>query len=148
MNDKRKRGSLARRLAREFHEYVADFRQLLASLQSVEGFVAMLLIAVIAVLVVGWFIFGLGFDRLLSAAVSLGASRPTACREASDAHAVALVIGGVVFALVALLAVGEMMRLIDRVRRGAQAQAGKVLWPALVMLVLGLGGMAMMRAWC
>jgi uncharacterized membrane protein YidH (DUF202 family) len=148
MGDKKKRGGLRRQLAYEVHEYFADLRDMFSSLKSVEGMVALFLIIVVIGLAVGWFILGLGFDRLLSVASALGVSRPHVCRDVDDVHGVFLVIGGVVFLLLAVLAMGEMMRLIDRVRHGQPARPSAVLFPTLGMLFFGLAGMAMMRFWC
>jgi uncharacterized membrane protein YidH (DUF202 family) len=148
MSDRRKRGALRRQLAYEFHEYVADLRDLFASLRSVEGLVALILVLTVLGLAVGWFFLGLGFDRLLSVATALGVSRPRVCREVNDAQGVFLVIGGVLFVMLAALAIGEMMRLIDRVRRGAPGRPSAVLFPTVGMAVVGVAGMAMMRYWC
>jgi uncharacterized membrane protein YidH (DUF202 family) len=148
MSDKKKRGGLARQLAYELHEYVADLRDLFSSLKSVEGMVALVLIIVIVGLAIGWFVLGLGFDRLVSVTNALGVARPRVCRDVDDAHGAILVIGGVVFLLLAVLAIGEMMRLIDRVRHGQAARPSAVLFPTLGMLFFGLAGMAMMRFWC
>jgi uncharacterized membrane protein YidH (DUF202 family) len=148
MGDGRKRVGFRRQLAREIREYAADLRDMLASLRSVEGAVALILILVIVGLAVGWFILGLGFDRLLSVAAQLGATRTRACHDVDDAQGVFLVIGGIVFCLLAVLAIGEMMRLIDRVRRGEPARPRTVLYPTLGMLLVGLAGMWMMRVWC
>jgi hypothetical protein len=148
MGEKKKRGELRRQLAYEFREYVADQRDLFASLKSVEGMVALILIVVTVGLTVGWFVLGLGFDRLLSVSAALGVARPRACRDVDDTHGALLVIGGVVFLLLAVLAIGEMMRLIDRVRHRQPARPSVVLFPTLGMLFIGLAGMAMMRFWC
>jgi hypothetical protein len=57
-------------------------------------------------------------------------------------------MGGVLFFMLAALAIGEMMRLVDRVRRGQPSRPRTVLIPALVMLVVGIVGLTMMRIWC
>ena len=148
MGGPRRRESLGHRLAGEFRDYLADLRQLSASLRRVEGVVALLLVLVILGLVIAWFFLGLGFDRLLSAAAALGAIRPRACRDVSDGQGLVLVIGGVVFILLALLAVGEMMRLIDRVRQRQPGRPSAVLFPTLAMLIAGIAGLIVMRSWC
>lgn len=139
---------LKKRLAWELSEYLADFRSLLEELKSTEGWTAMVLVAVIIILTVAWFIVGLGFDRLLSIAATWGVWRPAYCRDISDAHGLFVVLDGVAFILVALLALGEMMLLVDRRRQHLAAKPSKVLIPTLAMLVLGLSGIFAMRYWC
>jgi uncharacterized membrane protein YidH (DUF202 family) len=148
MRGKTRQPSLASRLAREASEYLDDLRELFASLRSVEGVVALVLIFIILGLTVAWFVLGLGFDRLLSTAASFGVWRPRTCRDVNDIHGLALIMGGVLFFLLSALAIGEMMRLIDRVRRGQPAHARSVLITALAMLIFGIVGLTMMRIWC
>jgi uncharacterized membrane protein YidH (DUF202 family) len=139
---------LAERLAREASEYLDDLRELLASLSSPEGMVALVLILIVLGLTAAWFVLGLGFDRLMSSVAYLGVHRSTICREVDDIHGLALIMGGVLFFMLAALAIGEMMRLVDRVRRGQPSRPRTVLIPALVMLVVGIVGLTMMRIWC
>jgi hypothetical protein len=139
---------LRRRLAWELSEYLADFRNLWDELKSTEGWTALALTAVVIVLAAAWFIFGLGFDRLLSVAKSWGVWRPATCRDISDAHGLFVVLDGIAFMMVALLALGEMMLLVDRRRRHLPAKPLSVLIPTAAMLVLGLSGIFAMRAWC
>jgi hypothetical protein len=148
MRRKPPKPTLAQRLAREASEYLDDLRDLFASLRSAEGLVAMVLILIVLGLTVAWFVLGLGFDRLMSAASSLGVWRPRTCRDVSDIHGLALIMGGVIFFLLSALAIGEMMRFIDRVRRGQPGQPRSVLIPALVMLGFGIVGLTMMSIWC
>ena len=139
---------LRKRLAWELSEYLADFRSLWEELRSTEGWTAMVLIAVVIVLAATWFFFGLGFDRLLSVATTWGVWRPANCRDISDPHGLFIVLDGIAFMMVALLALGEMMLLVDRRRRHLPAKPSSVLIPTAAMLVLGLSGIFAMRAWC
>ncbi len=145
---KRKRPGLRQRLAQEIREYLADLRSLTDALRTVEGMVAMVLILVVVGLTAAWFFLGLGFDRLLSVGSAWGVWRPSACRDIGDIQGLVLIIGGVTFFLVAAIAIGEMMRLVDRARHRQPVRARLVLIPALSMLGIGIAGLAMMRFWC
>jgi hypothetical protein len=148
MRKKPRPPTLASRVAREVGEYLEDLRQLFAALRTPEGMVALVLVLIILGLTAAWFVLGLGFDRLISAASSLGVRRLTTCRDVNDIHGLALILGGLLFFLLSALAIGEMMRFIDRVRRGQASHARSVLIPSLVMLVVGIVGLTMMRIWC
>lgn len=143
-----KKPGLGAQLAREAREYLADLRDLFASLRTAEGIVALVLILIIVGLAAAWFLLGLGFDRLLTVASSLGVSRPNMCREVDDLQGVTMVIGGMAFFLLAALAIGEMMRLVERARHNEPLRPRSVLIPAFAMLIVGIFGLMAMRVWC
>jgi uncharacterized membrane protein YidH (DUF202 family) len=148
MRRKPRKLTLGQRLAREASDYLDDLRELFASLRSAEGMVALVLIMIVLGLTVAWFVLGLGFDRLMTAASSLGVWRPRTCRDVSDIHGLALIMGGVLFFMLSAMAIGEMMLFIDRIRRGQPGRPRSVLIPAVVMLVFGIVGLTMMSLWC
>jgi len=119
----------------------------MAALRQREGRTAFLLLAVTLVTGIGLFVVVLGFDRLSD--VSLTRSwRPFRCRTPDNIQSMLIVIGGVVFALLSVLTLGETMLYIDRKRRGLPGRLGHVMVPTLVMLGAALAAVVGMRFWC
>lgn len=134
------RKNIREQLRREVSEYLADFRMFGEALQRVEGWIALgLILAVVAVFAV-WFVSGLGFDRLNSVAGSFNIWRPRFCRPLGDFSALIFVVMGVVMTFLAMMTLGEMMTLLDRVTRQRPAQAQHVAWPAGFMLIIAVIG--------
>jgi len=145
MADKR---PLRERLAQEAYEYLADLRNFAEALKRAEGWFTLgLVIAVIFMLAV-WFITGLGFDRLNMVFSAIGQSRGRMCKPLGDFAALAIIIDAVTMIMLAVLALGEMMRLLDRVRLGLPRDLRKVSAPTAAMLVVGTAGIVFMRMIC
>ena len=139
---------LQQRLAQEAREYLADLRNFAEALKRVEGWVTLGLVLAVIFMLVVWFITGLGFDRLNMAIAALGQSHGRICRQLSDFSALIIVIDALVMILLAVLALGEMMRLLDRVRQGLARRPRQVAMPAALMLMVGIAGIIFMRSIC
>jgi len=139
---------LERRLAREAHEYLADLRAFAEALKRAEGWFTLALVLAVVFMLAVWFITALGFDRLNLAISALGQSHGRICRPLADFAALAIIIDATTMCLLAVVALGEMMRLLDRVRQGLPKDPGKVATPSAVMLVVGIAGIVYMRAIC
>lgn len=139
---------LQRRLAREAREYMADLRNFAEALQRVEGWVTLGLVLAVILMAVVWFITVLGFDRLNLVLIALGQSHSRMCRPLNNFSALVLLINAVVLGMLAVLALGEMMRLLDRIRMRLPKRSRSVAVPAALMLVTGVGGIIYMRAIC
>ena len=142
------RKNLWERLRREAGEYLTDLRNLRESLRSAEGWFTLGLVLAVIFMLVVWFITALGFDRLNMAIAALGQSHGRVCKPIGDFDAMIIVIDAVTMCLLAVLALGEMMRLLDRVRQHLPKEPRKVAMPAAVMLVVGTVGIIYMRIIC
>lgn len=142
------REKLGRRLRRELDEYLADLRAFREGLRHLEGWLTLCLLVAVAFMMAVWFVTGLGFDRLNSLTGELGAWRPRICRPLDDFNAVALIIDSLLMLLLAIVTIGEMMRLLDRKRTGQPAQYPAVAIPAFLMLLAAIAGIIYMRMIC
>lgn len=140
--------SFRKQLRREVSEYLADLRNFRDALRHVEGWITLGLVLAVVFMLVVWFIVGLGFDRLSAVAGALGVSRSRVCTPLNDVNALVIILDATAMVLLAVLALGEMMRLLDRVRRGLPQEPRKVAIPAFFMLLLGGAGILFMRAIC
>ena len=139
---------LERRLAQEAREYLADLRRFAEALKRAEGWVTLGLVLAVIFMLVVWFITALGFDRLNAAIAALGQSHGRVCHTISDFSALVIVIDAVVLVALCVLALGEMMRRLDRIRQGLPKQPRQVAIPAALMLVTGSAGIVYMRIIC
>ncbi|MDO8932323.1 MAG: hypothetical protein Q7U97_08020 [Rhodocyclaceae bacterium] len=139
---------LQKRLAQEAYEYLADLRNMAQALKRAEGWFTLGLVLAVIFMLVVWFITGLGFDRLNLAINALGQSHGRICRPLGEFSAMVIVINAVTMSMLAVLALGEMMRLLDRVRRGLPKQPRSVALPAALMLAVGTAGIVFMRYIC
>lgn len=139
---------LQRRLAQEAREYLADLRAMAEGLKRAEGWFTLGLVLAVVFMMVVWFITGLGFDRLNMAISALGQSHGHICRPLDNFSALVILLNAVVLVLLSILALGEMMRLLDRVRKGLPRMPRKVAGPAATMLVVGTAGILYMRWIC
>jgi uncharacterized membrane protein YidH (DUF202 family) len=144
----RPKETLGQRLRREAYEYLADLRSLADALKRAEGWFTLALILAVIFMLVVWFITGLGFDRLNQAVGALGQPRGTVCKPISDASGLVVIIDAIVMVLLAIVALGEMMRLLDRVRNGLPKEPRHVMVPAAFMLLVGIAGIVFMRLVC
>jgi hypothetical protein len=142
------RETLGRRLRREAYEYMADLRTFAEALKRAEGWFTLGLLLMVLFMLAVWFITGLGFDRLNQAVSELGQPRGRVCRTVSDFDALILVLNAMLLFLLAILSLGEMMRLLDRARSGQPKEPRKVAGPAALMLAVGIAGIAYMRYIC
>lgn len=134
-----------RQIARDFF---ADLREILAALKRREGQAAFLLMALTVMASIGLFFVVLGFDRLSDVSLVHSKWRPLQCHAPDNVKAMLIVVGGVVFAMLAVLALGEAMLFVDRKRRGLPGRPGAMIAPALAMLVVAVLGIVGMRIWC
>jgi uncharacterized membrane protein YidH (DUF202 family) len=139
---------LQRRLAQEAREYLADLRNMAEALKRAEGWFTLGLVLAVVFMIAVWFITGLGFDRLNLAISALGESHGRMCRPLEDLQAMIIIIDAVTMTLLAVLALGEMMRLLDRIRRGIPKEPRRVAVPAALMLAVGIAGIIYMRVIC
>lgn len=141
-------GGIGRQLAREAREYLADIRSILDALKRVEGWITLGLVIAVLFMVVVWFITGLGFDRLNDVATSFRVWRPVHCKVLTDMNAIIIVLNALAMGMLALMALGEMMSLLDRTRRGLPQEPRRVAIPTLFMLLVGGAGILFMRYIC
>jgi len=139
---------LRRQLRREVYEYLADLRNFKEALKRAEGWFTLALVLAVIFMVVVWFITGLGFDRLNQAVSELGAPRGRVCRPLGDANALFLILDAMLMFLLAVLSLGEMMQLLNRMQRGLSKEPRKVMVPTGIMLIAGIVGIAYMRYIC
>ncbi|HQR04449.1 MAG: hypothetical protein JSR19_08830 [Proteobacteria bacterium] len=137
-----------KRLAREAREYLADLRNFGKSLQRTEGWVTLGLIIAVLLMLVEWFVTGMGFDRLNDLSGSFSIWRPRLCRPLDDFAAILLVLDAIALVLLGAMAIGEMMQLLDRRRSHLPTRPRQVALPAGAMLVVGLAGIGYMRYLC
>ena len=137
---------LGKQLRSEWRDYVADFRDIIEALHHAEGWVTLgLVLGVIAVIAV-WFITGLGFDQVtLTGSIRL---TDRSCNPVTNFSGVLLFIDAVMMFLLGIMAIGEMLLLLDRVRKGLPSQPRQVAVLAFSMLVVGVAGIVYMRAIC
>lgn len=135
-------------IARAFKDLVDDFRDLAAELKKREGQGVFLLLVVTLGAAAALFFFALGFDRLSDITLINPRYRPFQCRSPGDMASVFIVIGGVVFALLAVVALGEAMLFIDRKRRGLPGRVGAVIGPAVAVIAVAALGALGMRMTC
>lgn len=143
-----RRETLGRRLRREAYEYMADLRNFAEALKRAEGWFTLGLLLMVLFMMAVWFITGLGFDRLNQVVSELGQPRGRMCRTVGDIDALILILNAMLLFMLAILSLGEMMRLLDRARRGQPKEPRKVAAPAALMLVVGVAGIAYMRYIC
>ena len=139
---------LKRRLAQEAYEYLTDLRNFAQALKRAEGWFTLGLVLAVILMLVVWFITGLGFDRLNEAISALGQSHGRICRPLKDFSALVLIINAVMLVMLAGLALGEMMQLLDRIRNRLPRNPRRVAIAAALMLVVGTAGIVYMRAIC
>lgn len=113
-----------------------------------EGQVAFALLLLTLVVSAALFFVVLGFDRLSDVTGTRSTMRPFQCRTPDNLQSMFIVVGGVVFTLLAVLTVGEAMLYFDRKRRGLPGRARAMLGPAAVMLGVAVLGLVGMRFWC
>lgn len=142
------RETLRQRLRREAYEYLADLRTFYEGLKRAEGWFTLALVLAVLFMIAVWFVTGLAFDRLSEAVSELGQPRGHVCRPLQDLDAFVIVIDAVLMFLLAFVALGEMMRLLDRVRQGLPREPRKVMGPAAIMLAVGIAGIVYMRHVC
>ena len=137
---------LGKQLRSEWRDYVADFRDIIEALHHAEGWVTLgLVLGVIAVIAV-WFITGLGFDQVtLTGSIRL---TDRTCNPVTNFSGVLLFIDAVMMFLLGIMAIGEMLLLLDRVRKGFPSQPRQVAVLAISMLIVGVAGIVYMRAIC
>lgn len=126
----------------------ADFREIVAALKRREGQAAFVILVVTLVTSAALFFVVLGFDRLSDVSLVNPRFRPFQCRTPDNLQSMFIVVGGVVFTLLAVLTLGEAMLFFDRKRRGLPGNVRSMLTPAAVMLAVALAGVVGMRFWC
>lgn len=126
----------------------ADVRDILEALKRREGQAAFVMLALTIVTSAALFMVALGFDRLSDVSLVNPRFRPFQCRTPDNIQSMFIVIGGVVFTLLAVLTMGEAMLFFDRKRRGQPGNARAMLGPAAAMLAVALVGVVGMRIWC
>ncbi len=137
---------LGRQLRREWRDYLADFRDIVEALRHVEGWITLGLIFGVLIVIALWFNTGLGFDQV----TLVGSFRLSGrtCNPVSNVAGVLLFIDAFMMFFLGIMAIGEMLLLLDRVRKGQAPQPRQVALLAIGMLVVGIAGIAYMRAIC
>jgi hypothetical protein len=140
---------LKQRLANEARGYLADLREIREDLRSKEGWIALALV-IAAVLIAGaWVLFSLGFnpanDTITANLRRLGLYT---CRPISNFSGVILFINLVLLVFLTAITLGNIVRMLARVRRGWPREPRDLIISASLMLAMGIGGITYMRWIC
>jgi hypothetical protein len=140
--------SFGQSMARRVKSYLADFYYVFGGLRSRQGWFVFCTLGFILAGLVFWFILGLGFDWLNSAVGAKVSWRPRVCRTPDDKQSLVIVIGVLVFLMLAVVSLGEALRLLDRMNRGFPKQLKEVLIPTSGLTLVAIGGAIYMRIIC
>jgi hypothetical protein len=138
-----------RQLAREAHEYLADFRTLLEGLRSAEGLFTLGLVVAALLITVAWALVSLGFsppnEHVTRMIYSLGLR---VCRPISNLGGVIVFIDLFLLLFLSVVSLGNAFNVITRVRRGLPRELRDLIISSAMMLVTGLGGIIFMISIC
>ncbi|GAB2181042.1 hypothetical protein DLREEDagrD3_12650 [Denitratisoma sp. agr-D3] len=130
----------------ELRDYLADVRDIIDALRHAEGWVALGLILAVLSVVAVWFITGLGFGGInVEGSLNLGSRH---CRPISNFSGVVMFVDVVMMFLFGIMAIGEMLQVLERLRLGDPPQHRWVVLLTLGMLVSGVAGIVYMRIIC
>lgn len=140
---------IRRRLAQEAREYLADLRNLVESLKTVEGWIALGMVLGSVVVLLWWFVTALGFnpanEHVAMFMYKLG-QRP--CRPLSNVNGVIVFVDLVLLVLLAVFSVGNVFQMINRLRQGQPREPRDLIVTASMTVVAGVGGIVFMKVIC
>lgn len=132
---------------RELKQQIVILNQIVRTREFWIYFAVILVFVIIAVAGI-WM--AVGFDPLTRGQLQMRLS----CRT-GEGQLATIIIGGFIFALSCLFTLGEVINWVEEKRMsrapGRQPYEGSIWRPALYVLgtaVIGVGGFALMRAWC
>jgi hypothetical protein len=138
-----------KQLAREVSEYLADLREIRDDLKSVEGWIAFGLIVMAALMTVAWLIVSLGFnpenEHINTLLYKLGLR---SCRPIGNFSGVIVFVDFFLLLFLTVITLGNSVRMAARVKRGWAREPRDLIISALLMLVVGIGGIIYMRWIC
>lgn len=130
----------------EWRDYMADLRDIIQALHHAGGWITLGLILMMVAVVAVWFITGLGFGETnASNSISLSSRH---CQPVSNFSGVLLFIDVVMMFLLGVMALGEMLQVLSRLRQGYPPQPRWVTMLAAGMVVVGVAGIVYMRFIC
>ena len=138
-----------KQLAREASEYLADLREIRDDLKSAEGWIAFGLIVMAALMTIAWLIVSLGFNpenEHISAL--LYKLRLRSCRPIDKFSGVIVFVDFFLLLFLTVITLGNSVRMAARVKRGWAREPRDLIISALLMLVVGIGGIIYMRWIC
>ena len=140
---------LKKQLAREALEYLADLREIRDDLKSAEGWIALALIVMVVLMTVAWLIVSLGFnpenEHVKFLLYKLGLR---SCRPIDNFAGVIVFVDFFMLLFLTVITLGNTVRMAARVKRGWAREPRDLIISALLMLVVGVGGIIYMRWIC
>lgn len=136
-------------LAREAREYLQDLRDIKDSLQYLEGWIALGLVAAAILIAIAWALVTLGFnppnEHIAKFMYKLGAR---VCRPISNFHGVIVIVDTMLLVFLTTVTLGTVINQMDRVKRGRRRNPRDLIFFASLMLAVGVGGIVHMRWIC
>jgi hypothetical protein len=140
---------IKRQLAREANEYLADLREIRDDLKSAEGWIAFALVVLAALMTIAWLIVSLGFnpgnEHVNTLLYKLGLRT---CRPIDNFSGVFVFVDFFMLLFLTAVTLGNCVRMLSRVKRGWAREPRDLIISALLMLVVGIGGIGYMRWIC
>ena len=140
---------LRSQLGREARDYLADLRDIRDGLRRIEGWIALGLVIVAAVMTTAWALVSLGFsppnEHVTRFIYKLGL-RP--CRPIDNVGGVIVFINLFLMLFLTLISLGNIINLIGRVKRGQPREPRDLIVSTSLMLAVGTGGIIYMRHIC
>lgn len=140
---------LRRQLAREAQDYLADLRDIKASLHYLEGWVALGLVTSAILMIIAWTMVTLGFnppnEHVAAFMYRFGLR---SCRPISNLDGVIVIVDTMLLVFVTTITLGSVINQMDRVKRGLPRNPRELIFSASLMLVVGVGGILYMRWIC
>ena len=141
--------TLGEQLAREAREYLADFRALREDLKNAEGWIALALLILAALIAVAWAIVSLGYnppnDHILSMLYKFGL-RP--CKPIDNFSGVVIFVDLFLLMFLTVITLGNVFNMMKRVREGQPREPRDLIISTSLMIVAGLGGIIFMISSC
>lgn len=141
--------TLGARLAREAREYLADLRALRDELKTAEGWIALVLLILSGLMLAVWAIVSLGYnppnDHILSFLRKLGLRT---CRPVDNFSGVVIFVDLFIMLFLTAVTLGNVVNMTRRVREGRPREPRDLIVSALLMLLVGVGGILFMLHIC
>lgn len=140
---------LRRQLAREAQDYLADLRDIRASLQYLEGWIALGLVAATILMMIAWALVTLGFnppnEHVARFMYKFGLH---SCRPISNLNGVIVIVDTMLLVFLITITLGSVINQMDRVKRGLPRNPRELILSAALTLLVGVGGILYMRWIC
>jgi hypothetical protein len=141
--------TLGEQLARELQEYLADLRALREELKTAEGWIALALLILAALITAAWAIVSLGYnppnDHVLSMLYKFGL-RP--CKPIDNFNGVVIFVDLFLLMFLTVISLGNIFSMMKRVREGQPREPRDLIISTSLMIAAGLGGIIFMISSC